>query len=715
MQDPDAFIGKIIGGYQLEHIIGRGSTGTVFLGRHTADVNDMVAVKILTPPAHLSQNDLDEFRKRFQREAQILSQLHHPNILTIKGYGEDTATNSPYMIFPFISGGTLASHLAQGPLPLNAVARYASQIAAALDYAHTLGIVHRDIKPANVLIDDHDQVLLADFGIVKLFDTSGSTLTSTGQIIGTPAYMAPEQARGDDVSRATDVYGLGVMLYHLVTGRVPFEANNLIDLALQLATRTPPSPRSLRPDLPEPASAAIMRALAKHPQERFAAAGILAQAFAAGIHGQTLGGDTFLSTLSGSRGTTRAIGIVLMVLVLVALSAVLLMNYRGGTAEHGISQGGSSNISPTATLGGGSTTATVFTTSTSAPGIPTATPNANVTPSGGGNPPPTPQQTIFFGSYDTSVYAVDVNTHNLRWRFKTNGSIFAAPVLDNGVVYVGSFDDHLYALNASDGSVRWEFTTGDQIWSTPAIADGIVVFGSNDHYIYGLQEDSGTLLWKFQTGDHASSPGVISNGRVYIGSQDNYLYCLNLTDGTVLWKFSAKNHVDAQPNVVGNVVYVGSFDDNEYALDATTGAVLWHYTTGGAVESFAPVANDIIYVGSNDGSLYALNALTGTFIWQQTLGGNLHAPVIDGDTLYVGVGDPFVSGSRAFYALRIGDGSTIWEYQNGAAFFARPIVSNATIYEGCDDGALYALSQNTGTVLWHFQTGGFIDAAALSA
>src|SRR5262249_53825032 len=160
--------------------------------------------------------------------------------------GEDEESGLSYMVLPYLSGGTLATRLAQGALPFEEIERYAKQIAEALDYAHGQGVVHRDIKPGNVLLNAQGEVALADFGIAKIFDAAGTTLltiTNSGQVMGTAEYMSPEQAQGEDVTPATDIYGLGMVLYHLVTGKVPFEGKSLTQVLLQIATTPPMPPR----------------------------------------------------------------------------------------------------------------------------------------------------------------------------------------------------------------------------------------------------------------------------------------------------------------------------------------------------------------------------------------------------------------------------------------------------------------------------------------
>lgn len=296
----DGLVGRVFGGFRLVRTIGAGGAAAVFLGQRVEPPHDMAAVKVLLPPslATMSATQISEFRARFAREARTLGlQLHHPRILPVTDAGEDAESGLAFMVMPYVRGGTLASRIAQGAIPLEEAASYISQLADALDYAHLQGIVHRDLKPANVLLDESGLVFLADFGIAKLFDTGTTTLTDTGRAIGTPEYMAPEQAQGEAVSDATDVYGLGMIAYHLVTGNLPFPHATVGRMLVQIITLPPKPPQDYRSDLPEPAAATILQALAKQPADRFASAGVLAQAFEAGIRGLWSPGVKPLATL----------------------------------------------------------------------------------------------------------------------------------------------------------------------------------------------------------------------------------------------------------------------------------------------------------------------------------------------------------------------------------------------------------------------------------
>ncbi len=204
---------RTIAGYRLLEVLGRGGMSIVFFAQCLTDPQDQVAIKLLLPAGAPTPEEFVSFQARFMREAQAASQMHHPHILPVLGYGEEQGLL--YMRMPVISGGTLTTRLAStsGPLPLAEIARYLDQLAGAIDYAHQHGIVHRDIKPSNVLVDTHSSVYLVDFGIIHMFDSGLSALdeaptnlTTTGRMYGTPAYMAPERFKGELAEPATRIH-----------------------------------------------------------------------------------------------------------------------------------------------------------------------------------------------------------------------------------------------------------------------------------------------------------------------------------------------------------------------------------------------------------------------------------------------------------------------------------------------------------------------------
>ncbi|MEK7326880.1 MAG: bifunctional serine/threonine-protein kinase/ABC transporter substrate-binding protein, partial [Chloroflexota bacterium] len=267
--------GKQLGQYRVVAPLGEGGMAAVYKA-YQPGMDRYVALKIL--PQHFAKDPL--FVGRFQQEAKVLAKLQHLHILPVFDYGE--AEGYTYIVMPFVESGTLTDLLKGQPLPLKQIRALVSQIGDALDYAHSLGLVHRDVKPSNVLIDARGNCLLTDFGIAKIVEGTAK-FTGTGGIIGTPAYMSPEQGRGDKVDARTDVYALGVMLYEMVTGRVPFDAETPIAIVFKHIQDPLPPPSTLNPDIPDALERVILKALAKDPNDRFAATGEMVQALQAAL------------------------------------------------------------------------------------------------------------------------------------------------------------------------------------------------------------------------------------------------------------------------------------------------------------------------------------------------------------------------------------------------------------------------------------------------
>ncbi|MBN2306349.1 MAG: serine/threonine protein kinase, partial [Anaerolineae bacterium] len=271
--ESDPFLSRKIGNYEIIERVGKGGMATVYRARQL-NMNRDVAIKVLS--ADLAGNP--HMVARFEREAQVIANLEHPRILPVYDYGHED--DFLYLVMRIVEGETLYQRLMQGAVSLDEVVELVDQITSALDHAHARGVVHRDLKPTNVLLDKQGNVYLMDFGIAKLTMAS-QQLTATGAVMGTPSYMAPEQWRGEPVDGRTDVYALGVMLYEMVIGHVPFESETPFTLMYKHLHDTPPSPRELLPDLPENVEDVILKALAKSPDDRYQSAGELAQAFRA--------------------------------------------------------------------------------------------------------------------------------------------------------------------------------------------------------------------------------------------------------------------------------------------------------------------------------------------------------------------------------------------------------------------------------------------------
>ena len=262
-----ATVPKKIGRYQVEEEIGRGMMGAVYRAFDPL-LDRQVAVKVIHPGLPLPDEELKAFEQRFLAEGRIVARLSHPGIVTLHEVGEDAELGVPYLVLELLVGRTLREVIADGkPLEWKRALGIIAQIAHALGYAHEQQVVHRDIKPANIMLLEDGAAKLMDFGIARL--QAGFGLTSTGQLLGTPLYMSPEQALGEPIDGRSDLFSLGSVGYTLLTGQPAFQAESVPVILGKVAKLEPPAPSSLKPKLPAPLDYVCARALQKRPDARY--------------------------------------------------------------------------------------------------------------------------------------------------------------------------------------------------------------------------------------------------------------------------------------------------------------------------------------------------------------------------------------------------------------------------------------------------------------
>jgi len=264
--------GEQVGPYKIIEQLGSGGMATVFKAYH-ASLDRYVAIKVLHPAFKQDPN----FLSRFQREARIVAKLEHPHIVPVYDFSE--AGGQPYLVMRFIEGETLKARLAKSDLPLDEVARIMKPVGEALSYAHGQGVLHRDVKPSNVLLTSDGGVWLADFGLARIAQAGESTL-SQDSLLGTPQYISPEQAQGlSDLDARTDIYSLAVVMYELLVGRVPYQADTPYAVIHDHIYAPLPLPHSIKPDFPEPLERVLLKALSKERDDRYATVADLMRAF----------------------------------------------------------------------------------------------------------------------------------------------------------------------------------------------------------------------------------------------------------------------------------------------------------------------------------------------------------------------------------------------------------------------------------------------------
>ena len=266
-------VAKKIGRYEIDALAGEGGMARVYRA-HDPEIGRVVAIKLLKDDVGIDE----EYRARFLREARAAGAISHPNIVTIFDVGREAGT--PYITMEYLEEESLADLFASKErMPLKQVVKLGAQLARALDHAHHRGVVHRDIKPGNILLMENGQsVKITDFGIARLDSSDDMQKTHAGTILGTPRYMSPEQATGQEVDGRSDLFSLGVILYEMLTGNKAFDSNNIPTLMLQIMRKDPTPVRSLAPNVPLGLQRIVSKLLQKRPEKRFKSGADLAEA-----------------------------------------------------------------------------------------------------------------------------------------------------------------------------------------------------------------------------------------------------------------------------------------------------------------------------------------------------------------------------------------------------------------------------------------------------
>jgi outer membrane protein assembly factor BamB/serine/threonine protein kinase len=671
------------GRYDIEQVLGIGGMSTVYRARDLrfSTVSRYCAIKEMpdtSPDPRTGQIRL----ANFEREASLLATLSHPGIPKI--YDFFSSHGRVYLVLEYIEGKDLETQLEMrgGAMIEEDVVKWAVQICDVLEYLHghqPQPIVFRDMKPSNIIVNGEGKVTLIDFGIAKVFQSD-----KRGTMIGTEGYAPPEQYRGLAEPRG-DIYALGATMHHLLTNTDPRSQTPF--------TFSERPIRKFSPRTSEYIESVILRAVEYDIDRRWPNA----QAFR-----QALMQSSVFDKGKGRNGPEGRQSLLEEGPSLIDPGLVPKMSNSqlydtGHIRAPGASQGGDGGVA----IAG----APIFTTSgpllnqsgahTTQVGAPqvgsegaqvlwTFTADDEIRASALCN-----RGVVFFGAYDTNLYALNAKTGDFLWKTPTKAGICSSATMAGDLVIVGSEDNYIYAYDARRGSQAWGYRTGAPIRSSPKVHNGMVFVGSDDQYIYAFQADTGQPAWKYRTWNFVRSSAAFAQGLVFIGSSDGNLYALDVLNGTLKWKLHTLGAIISTPLVVGNTVIVGSMDNYVYAVDADTGFTSWRYECQRSISSSPAVSGGRVMIGSADGYMYALDAPTGRLIWNFDTGSQIaSSPRISpvSDSVYFGAANNYV------YSLDVSSGEIRWRYRTRGPVVSSPTIEDGIVYVGSLDRKLYAFA-----------------------
>jgi serine/threonine protein kinase len=595
----------------IQDVIGVGGMGSVYRARdlHFPNVVKLVAVKemINRAPDPLLRKTIV---KNFEREANILATLNHPSIPRIYDYFSES--NRSYLILEFINGTDLEIVINEtnGFLAEERVLGWAIELCDVLDFLHSHKpdpIIFRDMKPSNVMINQHDHIILVDFGIAKPFQTG-----KKGTMIGTEGYSPPEQYRGEAGPMA-DIYALGATIHHALSRRdprlePPFSFDNRPLRKINTA---------VTPEL----EAVVNTALQYNPEDRFPSSALMKEALVAA--GRKTG---MLNRIGGSLPSIQTQSGIKPLWVFQCEDEIrgAPMYHNGsvyiGCYDHNL-------YSLNATDG---KLNWKYAADASIVTRPAAFENdifvgaedkrLHVISSRTGkvnwsyyaedrirSSPRIAEGHVFFGSDDHRLHAVNLTSGRSAWKFDAAAPVRSTPFIAHDLVFVGSENGDFYAVDFR-GDLKWHFKAKMAITSSPWVAEGVVYFNSLDSSVYALDAKAGWVLWRFRMGKGSIVSPYYSDGLIFTGSADNHIYAIDAHSAKEVWRFKTEHQVSSSPVIYKDAVYCGSADGNLYCLEAKSGHLRWKFTTKSAITGSPLVYEDIVYIGSTDHFLYALLA-----------------------------------------------------------------------------------------------------------
>ncbi|PYE53387.1 serine/threonine-protein kinase [Deinococcus yavapaiensis] len=617
----------LAGRYELGGLIGEGGSARVYRARDTVLGRD-VAVKLLRD--RVSDSD----RHRFEREIRTLARISHPGIVAIHDLGHD-ADGRLFFAMQLLLGGPLS---VLGPLDdtPETLARFfdaAILVARTLDFVHALGVVHRDLTPHNILLGEDGVPRVMDFGLVYVSEGTRD-LTRAGYTLGTPHYMAPEQAKGGAVGPHSDLYALGAVLYRVATGRPPFDGENDSGILFQHVYEAPPPPQDVNPAVPDTVARVLLRLLHKTPARR-------------PERGEEVARLLELARDEEARDVSSG-------------------HFRGGRTRTGAHRGGPSDPRGVTErwslqLGGDVTWPSAVTGSRSLVAVGTRKGKLCLVDHAGRRFAELPaadevtapvtllRDSVVYGAWDGTLREVETRSGLERWRHRTRAEITGAPTPWNGLYLVTSRDGHLHCVSADKGELRWAYRGGAPIAASPVLWAGAAFVADEEGWVHAVDATLGAPLWKVQLSTTHATPALASLGpreaALIVPTWKGETHALHLVlqggrpalaPEPLLWTYDLEDEVWASAAVANGRVYLATWSGTLHALSLRDADELWSRKLAGRVTASPVLAEGAVYVASEAGDVLALDARTGDVLWRADCPEGVQAtPLVMDGTLYV--------------------------------------------------------------------------------